>query len=288
MKYQFDSGVFNFTEPLSVNGQNAVFKGVGTNETTLVFHDCPAFELTMADGTMPVIKDMTIKTDQPGKHDAIKVVCTDASHYYGTGPQFSDLCITGSNVATDYWRIGLDIMNGWWATFKNVTCYGCTADPIAALTGIILRGNSIGVTMDKVNTFFLGDGIEAVDSCEGLSINSSHFVGVRSGIYWHTPSGEPLLNVCQSHFHASLFGIYAVNLMQSIISNNLFYLMEDKYNPAGIWLNNGQDHIITNNIFKVLSPSRRISYGVIGRNIGTHIIKDNIFGRYINNRVSLF
>ena len=291
MKKQFDSGIFHFDEPFVVSGESVVFKGVGANETTLVFHDCPGFDLTMPDGATPIIKDMTIKTNRAGAFDAVKLKCTDASHYYGTGPQFSGLCVTGENVAANFWRRAFDITNGWWSTFHNVSCYGCVNDHFAALTGIILRGNSVGVTMDKVNTFFIGDGIEVVDACEGLSINLSHLVGVRTGIYWHTPIGEPGLNVSQSHFDCSLFGIYSVNLIQSNITNaNLFYLKENLYDPVGVWLKNGSEHRVEGNTFMVLAPGGRTSYGIIGNNISNYKIREeeNLFGSYVNNRVLFF
>jgi len=275
----FRAGEHHFYEPIVSYGDVEYSGEIGTK---LIFHDSDGFIVNLDDGETVAFRNLVIKTVGMG-YTGIEINATDASHFYSVGPIIENVCLTGADVNSDYWGIGVSLHNAWWSTLSNVTIYG-QVDILDDLhpnewglsRGFALSGNSVGVTLTNCKAFFVGWAVDVTDGSEGLTVSKCHFVGVGTGIYWHTPEGEPLLNVNQSHIQSRLFGIYAVNLLQANISNNLFYSEKGLYDTVGVWLKGGDHHLIKDNTFAALYTGS-YAIGIVIQDVNNYIIAPNIF-----------
>jgi hypothetical protein len=128
--------------------------------------------------------------------------------------------------------------NGGWAC--GVDAVECT---FLTIDGVDFRGG--GERQGTVAIRFSGDhdpvdnyvsrlrvtsartGIEVTGTCEGVYVNQSTMIGVERGVHWHTPHGEPLLALSGCHVAASRDCVFGHNLIQPIITGNLFYQSAD-------------------------------------------------------------
>jgi hypothetical protein len=138
----------------------------------------------------------------------------------GTSPSprklIRDVAISGG------WTVGADCENCTFTTIDDVHFQGAGTTCEAAIR---FSGDHDPVDnyVSRLRVASAMTGIEVTGSCEGVYVAQCTILGVERGVHWHSPRGEPLLSISGSHIAASRECVLGHNLIQPIISGNLFY-----------------------------------------------------------------
>ena len=136
-------------------------------------------------------------------------------------------CEGGSGPAPK--KLVRDVILAGWAV--GIDCIDCT---FTTLDNIDVQGSTVAIRFsgdhDPVDNYVRGlrvlgarDGIEITGASEGIYVEQATMLSVERGVHWHTPRGEPLLSLSGSHIAASRECVLGHNLIQPIITGNLFY-----------------------------------------------------------------
>lgn len=119
------------------------------------------------------------------------------------------------------WTTGIQADDLAFCTFRDLTMRFSGRSG----TGIHLSGENSPVDHHIAGLRILGGttGILVTGTIEGVYINQTTMIGTDVGIHWNTSSHEPLLALSGSHINARTSCVRANNLLQPIITGNLFY-----------------------------------------------------------------
>ena len=142
-----------------------------------------------------------------------------------------DIGIAGSSKPK-HWGYGV-VLDG--CNFTNVDRISYNGSNSSEGTAILIKGkmNQVDNYITQLRVTEANNGIHVQGNTEGVYINQITMIAVKNGIYWNTDSFEPFLSVSNSHINAVVNCILAENILQAIITDNLFYQLsrvEDK-NP---------------------------------------------------------
>ena len=132
-----------------------------------------------------------------------------------------DIGIAGSSKPK-HWEYGV-VLDG--CNFTNVDRLSFNGSNSLEGTAILIKGimNQVDNYINQLRVTEANNGILVEGNTEGVYINQITMIAVRNGIYWNTNSFEPFLSVSNSHINSVVNGILAKNLLQAIITGNLFY-----------------------------------------------------------------
>jgi hypothetical protein len=210
-----------------------------------------------------------------------------------TQAYLANLRIHGTTTTVG-WGRGIDTITvGQWV-FSNIVIRGALdASNSPKGVGFLIRGYGIPVetVIRDCHCYHLEYGISIPDNMEGLLVSCSTFVYVDVGIHQSYTDdvsivAKPyckILDLCisDSHINALRVAVFSAYVDQCRISNNLFYLQNNRRfaAPVGIAIFGGYGGRISDNSFTELL--QRTGSGVTGvymeASKGT-IISDNSFG----------
>jgi hypothetical protein len=225
----FPTGIYRLAKPLGIRlppGVGIAIRGVGPEMSRLVWDgERGGIDVRFTpQGGAILVEGLSLLRAGHFADSAVRLVSEG-----GTSPApkklVRDVVIGGGN-------------NGGWAC--GVDAVECT---FLTIDGVDFRGG--GERQGTVAIRFSGDhdpvdnyvsrlrvtsartGIEVTGTCEGVYVNQSTMIGVERGVHWHTPHGEPLLALSGCHVAASRDCVFGHNLIQPIITGNLFYQSAD-------------------------------------------------------------
>ncbi|MFT5108454.1 MAG: hypothetical protein ACI9UA_004098 [Pseudoalteromonas tetraodonis] len=284
----FTAGEFKIDKPLQFHlpfGHPGLrFQGTGCGITQLLFHEVKAAISIHLDTRIThtesnpslIVEDLSmIATGKCGT--AINLQPGVPDHRVGIAhKRFHNLMIQGRNGS---WTTGIQADDLAFCTFRDLNLRLPRKDS----TGIHLTGASAPVDHHFDGIRILGGetGIRITGTVEGVYLSQITMIGTGTGIDWDTTSHEPLLSLSRSHISARSTCVRANNLLQAIITGNLFYQADPQLPWTGIHLRTENPtpfdlHQISNNTFhghpKHSSPNSGLnisaaSSGAIANNI---------------------
>ena len=116
-----------------------------------------------------------------------------------------------------------------------------------------------------------------IEECEGVFISQCNFVNVNYGVLFTAAGKEPQLNLVDNHINANIMCVFATELAQGVISNNLLYARDTALvNVLGVRLENCIFTQVCNNTFVNTSSFNYDTIVFITDGAGC-IAKDNVF-----------
>lgn len=126
-----------------------------------------------------------------------------------------------------HWQHCIRLTNGWNAYIHNCMMTGPTGIAEAPLTegGVILDGQSTGVTIRTLIASAMLCPVLIKGECEGTTIDDLKAVGCKHGIIAHPDSGggEPDLKISRCHINSTNYGIQLRHRYQVDIERVTFY-----------------------------------------------------------------
>lgn len=284
----FLNGTYTFSKSINVNGGCTI---IGNN-TTLLFTES--------------VNGINIKQDiESGSKDNIYIsninIVTSATVSNNVG-----ISINGTNSISDRWTLSPKIENvnissdnvtnsgnyiGWYVGISLYQCNGINIKS-CSLTGASIGGDvsnisNFGIYIEGINNprsteFIISDcKVTAFEHgiggkmFEGLIVTSCIIINCKFGIFHTAESIVPHLTVINTHINSQHCCIYAENIYQININNNLLYCNADGDGKRIIELTNSGSDIISNNNFIILNDKSNIT--------GIYLSKCIIFGISNNN-----
>jgi hypothetical protein len=221
----FPSGNHRLARPLNVPlpaGVGIAIRGDGPGLTRLTFAGEQAGIVMrfspQADAAV-VIEGMSVLRGGRHSDSAVRLVCEG-----GSSPMprklVRDLCVAGADGGS--WALGIDAVDCTFLTIEGLDFAG-------GGTAVRLSGDHDPVDnyVSRLRVTSAKTGIEVLGASEGVYGTQSTMIGVERGVHWHTPHGEPLLSLSGCHIAASRDCVLGHNLIQPIITGNLFYQSPD-------------------------------------------------------------
>lgn len=207
------------------------------------------------------IKDLAIATTYMDGGNAVKISGAHLSGQVASGPTIHNITIHGNTSAQ--WSKGVYLVDCDQVMIDNVKIYGKPSTFTSI--GIYLSGvnDPTQVKISNYEADFLGDGVYVTDQIEGVFINHSDMVAVARGVNWVAVSGQPQLNIADSHINAIEYCVKATGVVQSSIHDNLFYRRDDyATNWYGIDATDFDDSVIHDNVMVTPGVVANTSTGI--------------------------
>lgn len=237
-------GDYLITQTLTVQDFRYI-RGVGAQNSRFIFKDCDGFVFSRQQDTLQFLdlRDFAIVRRGLGTaYTGLRIDFTlptwfnfDKIHYnYAHLDSLSFYNEQG--VKHGAWNIGIDTLNMSSSKFSNIQILGAdgSADPAQAGQprtsyfsdwGIRCTANnnkSVENFFSYLSINFTKTAIE-VEGNEGVFVNNSNLVDVVKGIYVHSPSEKPHVDIHSCHVNAHTTGIKIYNMAQCFIHSNLMY-----------------------------------------------------------------
>lgn len=225
----FPSGTYSFAKPLDVRlppGVGIAIRGDGPEMSRLVWEGEQGginVAFTPQGGAI-IVEGLSLIRSGRLADSAIRLVSEG-----GTSPApkklVRDLVIGGGNGGG--WACGIDAVECTFLTIDAVDFRG--GGPKQGAVAIRFSGDHDPVDnyVSRLRVTSARSGVEVVGTCEGVYVNQSTMIGVERGVHWHTTRGEPLLTLSGCHIAASRDCVLGHNLIQPLITGNLFYQSPD-------------------------------------------------------------
>jgi hypothetical protein len=217
----FPAGSYALTKRIEIElpaGASIAIRGDGAGLSRIDWN-CPeggfAIRFEPAGSGGIVVEGLSLGTSHPSGGTAIRIASTG-----GTSPSpkklIRDVAIAGG------WTVGVDCENCTFTSVDGVDFRGAGAASDAAIR-FSGEHDPVDNYVSRLRVTSAKTGIEVTGSCEGVYVEQCTMLAVERGVHWHTPRGEPLLSLSGSHVAASRECVLGHNLIQPIISGNLFY-----------------------------------------------------------------
>ena len=263
--------------------------GAGIGRSILEFEDTNGITVTSPDDDHPVYVS-NISFHQKGEGVNTALIIDNSGQISGgvvqnrTSPRLKieNVALRGStDVITDGWLAGItctDVIHAVIDGLHFEGYYSSTPDLPASTHAMRFDGSGAPVEFTITNSwaFFAVDALRVID-CEGVFVSHNNFVAVRSGIRFDPSTVEPQLQVTDNHINAYESCIVAANMIDSNISNNLFFARNDATaNVVGLQFSATSFTHVKNNTF--VNNSGYDLNGIVVSSGGEDLeIKGNIF-----------
>ena len=278
---------------LSDTREGITIKGDGPGVTVLAFESSASngFHITFPpaggyDGNTGsiIIKDFSIETMNAGVGDAIHLVSSGTT---SPAPHklIENVTITGSSTS-NYWKNGIRLTNCTFTNIRGVQFQGKSNSADWEGVAVLMEGmeNPVDNFITNLRVWNADKAVEITGHCEGVTIDQSIFLAINKGIHWHTDTDghEPWLGINNCHISASEACVFAEQLMQCQINNNLFYCQaKTDVDWAGIWFSSlsptDYDFLqITHNTIHGFENGSGLRNGILLNNVKNSLISGNI------------
>lgn len=278
----------SFTVAISDAAKSFVVEGDSEELSQISFEGVNGFNITFISGTgghysgnrsKLGFSKISLETNANGSYKAI--IMSNSGNAAPNPVKMIERVVFSGAANTNYWSRCIDLYNTSFVTIMNNKLQGDADNAPWNGIGIYIDGdkNPVDIFIKGNHFWQIGTGIEVVGTTEGIYTENNAFVGVATGIYWHTTAQEPLLVVKNSHINATDYCIRMVNVDQANITGNLLYANENRTSSwVGISLSDSNTNvgcIITSNIVQTLGSLPYSTNGIVVDS-DSHLIAHNI------------
>jgi hypothetical protein len=225
----FPTGSYQFAKPLDLRlpaGVGIAIRGDGPEMSRLVWEGEQGgidVRFTPQGGAI-IVEGLSLLRSGRFADSAVRLVSEGGS---SPAPKklIRDLVIGGAKGGG--WACGIDAVECTFLTIDDIDFRGGGSNQASVAIRFSGERDPVDNYVSRLRGTSAQTGVEVVGTCDGVYVNQSTIIGVERGVHWHTTHGEPLLALAGCHVAASRDCVLGHNLIQPVITGNLFYQSSD-------------------------------------------------------------
>jgi hypothetical protein len=275
----FPAGTYCMLGSLGITNYSIAMRGDGKN-LSIIRWDAGSDGVIFNSNTSPhktlTIKSLSLISNKDFTGSAIHGVWTNFATADGPTASITDVHIGHLSPAVWHgWIHGILLENGTRSVITNFDIDNPSPDAGIGTSAIRLQNHSLACTISAGNITFWQDGIQFVDSSEGLHVSDVEIVGVRRGVVLDSIGVLPGTSIANNHISASEKGIYIWQHDGVSISGNLIFSTDYATDFKGINAINADSLRITGNHVVWLGTSGYRNGIVLEGNSPRNVIGNN-------------